>query len=200
MPAYYADTVGNFLAEPLDNLELALHKAYESDRYKDLITTQITAWRNQIQDLKDALSIADLQRFQPENWGVAIEFVVPRKMGRIDTVLLIGRALVVLEFKGESVDSGAADQVEDYCLDLLHFHEGSHGRAIYPVVVGKTGRETWIRRSQAFGELHPTAFVDTKGLGTWLARVAQEHGTEMQPSVTAWNHGSYRPVPTIVEA
>jgi len=32
MPAYYADTVGNFRAAPLDRLELTLIKAYESDR------------------------------------------------------------------------------------------------------------------------------------------------------------------------
>jgi len=200
MPAYYADTVGSFLAEPLDTLELVLHKAYESDRYKDLITTQITAWRSQIQALKGALESADLEAFQPGNWGIAVEFVVPRKMGRIDTVLLIGSSIVVLEFKGESVDSSAADQVEDYSLDLLHFHEGSHRRTIYPVVVGKTGTKPWIRRSQLFGELRPTAFVDTRQLGAWLATIAQRHGSEAQCSIADWNRGSYRPVPTIVEA
>lgn len=200
MPAYYADTVGGFLAEPLDTLELALHKAYESDRYKDLITTQITAWRSQIHALKGALGSADLETFQPSNWGIAVEFVVPRKMGRIDTVLLIGNSIVVLEFKGESVDSSAADQVEDYSLDLLHFHESSHGRTIYPVVVGRTGTEPWIRRSQLFGELRPTAFVDTRQLGPWIATIAQQHGTEPQCAIAEWNRGSYRPVPTIVEA
>ncbi len=200
MPAYYSDTVGRFLAKPLDALELTLHKAYESDRYKDLITTQITAWRSQIHDLKGALRSGHLEIFQPDNWGIAVEYVVPRKMGRIDTVLLIGNAIVVLEFKGESVDSSAADQVEDYSLDLLHFHENSHGRTIYPVVVGNTGTEPWIRRSQLFGELRPTAFVDTTQLGAWLATVAEKHGTESQSSIEDWNRGSYRPVPTIVEA
>lgn len=110
MPAYYADTVGNFRAAPLGQLELALIAAYESDRYKDLITTQITAWRSQIQDLKDAFGTPNLERFSPDSWGIAIEFVVPRKMGRIDAVLLIGNSIAVLEFKGESVDSSAADQ------------------------------------------------------------------------------------------
>jgi len=69
MPAYYADTVGNFRAAPLDSLELTLIKAYESDRYKDLITTQLTAWRAQIQDLKNALAASDLEGFNPDNWG-----------------------------------------------------------------------------------------------------------------------------------
>lgn len=200
MPAYYAETVGTFLAIPLENIELTLIRAYESDRYKDLITTQLTAWRSQIQDLKEALSNKCLQEFQPNNWGIAIEFVVPRKMGRIDTVLLIGTSIAVLEFKGESFDSNAADQVEDYCLDLLHFHEGSHGGVIYPVVVGKTGTEPRMRRSQAFRELRPTVFVDSKHLGAWLATVARDAGGQPQRSIIDWDRGSYRPVPTIVEA
>ncbi|HEY6338655.1 MAG TPA: DUF2075 domain-containing protein [Candidatus Sulfotelmatobacter sp.] len=200
MPAYYANTVGTFLAEPLGDLELALHKAYELDRYKDLITSQMTAWRGQVQDLKLALALPSLERFQPHTWGIAIEFVIPRRMGRIDTVLLIGSSIVVLEFKGESVDSSAADQVEDYSLDLLHFHAESHGKTIYPVVTGRTGKELRIRRSRAFDDLCPTTFVDTKMLGSWLAVVADRHSRESQMSVTSWNTGAYRPVPTIVEA
>ena len=200
MPAYYADGVGNFRVASPDSVEQSLIRAYESDRYKDLITTQITAWRSQIQDLKDALGTPELQMLRPDSWGIAIEFVVPRKMGRIDTVLLIGSSIVVLEFKGENVDSSAADQVEDYCLDLLHFHEGSHGRVIYPVVVGQTRAAPKVRRSQAFGDLRPTVFVDTKGLGAWLSIVAQKHCHELQLSIADWNRGSYRPVPTIVEA
>ncbi len=91
-------------------------------------------------------------------------------------------------------------RVEDYCLDLIYFHEGSHGRTIYPAVVGRTGKQPWARRSQAFGELRPTTFVDTKGLSTWLATVARDHVGEPQDSIADWNRGSYRPVPTIVEA
>jgi len=200
MPAYYANSVGNFRTTTPDDLELALTRAYESDRYKDLMTAQLTAWRGQIQDLRDAFGQPSLARFQPDKWGIAIEFVVPRKMGRIDAVLLMGSSILVLEFKGERVDSSAADQAEDYCLDLLNFHEGSHGRTIYPVVVGRTGTDPRVRRTQVFGELRPAVFVDSRGLGTWLATVAEQHRTEEQLSITEWNRGNYRPVPTIVEA
>lgn len=200
MPAYYAETVEKFRANSLDQLELTLTRAYESDRYKDLITTQITAWRDQLQNLRTALTASDLQRFHPDRWGIAIEFVVPRRMGRIDAVLLIGSALLVLEFKNEIVDSSAADQVEDYCLDLLHFHAASHNRVIYPTVVGNTGSELRTRRSRAFEDLQPTVFVDAQNLGGWLLSLAMKHSEEPQLSITEWNQSSYRPVPTIVEA
>jgi Uncharacterized conserved protein (DUF2075) len=129
-----------------------------------------------------------------------MEFVVPRKMGRIDTVLLIGSAILVLEFKTESADSSAADQVEDYSLDLLHFHASSHSHVIYPVVVSKTGGKPRARQSQIYGELQPTIFIGTAHLGKWLAIVAAEHSSDVQLSIGRWNEGSYRPVPTIVEA
>jgi len=200
MPAYYADSVATFQRASLDALELTLTRAYESDRYKDLITTQITSWRAEIQALKQALGDSRLAAFRPEQWGLAIEFVVPRKMGRIDAVLLIGSALVVLEFKTENFGSSAGDQVEDYCLDLINFHKPSHGRIAYPVVVASTGIEPQPRRAQMFGELQPTTFVDSNRLANWLLSVAAKHVGEVQLSIAAWNAGEYRPVPTIVEA
>lgn len=200
MPAYYADSVGAFQRTPVETLEYTLHRAYESDRYKDLITSQITSWRAQIQTLKQAFGDACLDRFHPDAWGLAIEFIVPRKMGRIDALILMGSALVVLEFKTESFDSSAADQVEDYCLDLINFHQPSHARIAYPVVVANTGREPYIRRIQLFGELRPTTFVDSNRLANWLSSVAAKHADEAQLSITSWNAGQYRPVPTIVEA
>lgn len=200
MPAYYADSVGTFQRTSPDVLELTLTRAYESDRYKDLITTQITSWRAQIQTLKQALGDSCLASFRPEEWGLAIEFVVPRKMGRIDAVLIVGSALVVLEFKTESFDSDATDQVEDYCLDLINFHQPSHGRTAYPVVVANTGIEPQTRRTQVFRELQPTVVVDSSQLGSWLSLVAAKHADETQVSIAAWNAGNYRPVPTIVEA
>jgi schlafen family protein len=200
MPAYYADSVENFQLATVEILELTLTRAYESDRYKDLITTQITSWRNQIQALKQALADPCLAVFGPETWGIAIEFVVPRKMGRIDTVLLVGDALVVLEFKTDNFDSSAADQVEDYCLDLINFHEPSHDRVAYPAVVANTGTDPQTGRAQTFRELQPTMFVDTKRLASWLALIAAEHVAQAQLSISNWNAGDYRPVPTIVEA
>jgi hypothetical protein len=99
MPAYYADSVGNFRETPSEALHHTLTLFYEADRYKDLITTQITSWRNEIQTLKDTFSHTELARFHLEAWGLAIEFVVPRKLARIDAVVLIGSAIVVLDLR-----------------------------------------------------------------------------------------------------
>ncbi len=200
MPAYYADTVGNFRAASVDSLELTLLRAYESDRYKTLFTPQITSWRDAIETLKGAFDLLAAHDQSPNNWGVAFEFVIPRKMARIDVVLLIGSAVVVIEFKGESIDSAAADQAEDYCLDLLHFHGASRNRVIYPIVVGRTAAPPRLRRSRTFSELRPTTYLDIAGLAEWLKTTVNSHHDEPQIPIHEWDRASYEPVPTIVEA
>lgn len=200
MPAYYADSVGNFQKSSPAALKDVLIKEYAADRYKDLIVAQIDAWEEQIRVLQTAFAEPCLADFHPENWGLAIEFVVPRKMGRIDAVLLLGSSLVVLEFKTSNFDSSAADQVEDYCLDLINFHQPSHGRITYPVVIAQTGKEPQLRGNRASYELQPATFVDSSHMASWLRAIAAKHTGEAQGSISSWNKGEYKPVPTIVEA
>ena len=200
VPAYYAESVSNFLHTPTSELVQQLTRAYEADRYKELMTAQFTAWREEIDSLKHAVESEDLASFDVHNWGIAMEFVIPRRMGRIDAVILAGDAVLALEFKTQTIDSSAADQIEDYCLDLLYFHETSHNRTIYPIVVGRTGNPTSERKSSPFRQLEPTKFVDVSELGQLIASVAARHRTGSQIPVHIWNSGQYRPVPTIVEA
>ena len=199
MPAYFADTVGNFLRLPVTEIEQKLLHAYESDRYRELFVAQITSWRQQISDLQNTFSTPALLN-RCAGWGIAFEFVIPRKMARIDAAILLGNAIIVLEFKTTAVDSAAADQVEDYCLDLLHFHSASHSRSIYPVVVGDRIAKLPKDRSAGFGTLPPTRFCNGEHLSKIISDVADSHSEQPQISIKDWNLGEYRPVPTIVEA
>jgi hypothetical protein len=200
MPAYYAGTLRDFRAASPESLELHLMRAYEADRYKDLITAQITSWREQIKTLKNVFSSTELSVFDNDNWGIAIEFVVPRRMGRIDTVLLVGNALIVLEFKTRQVDSASAEQIEDYCLELIHFHAPSHNKVIYPVVVGSAGAKLPSKKRHRLNGLQTVMFVDTASLAQYVSSIAAGHASEPNSSIEVWNVGDYRPVPTIIEA
>ena len=200
MPAYYADTVRNFLNTPVDELLQQLTRAYESDRYKELMIAQISAWREQIEALKRAFASEELTRIEKNDWGIALEFVIPRRMGRIDVVLLIQGAVIGLEFKTQAVDSSAAHQIEDYCLDLLHFHSPSHGRPIYPVVIRTVDGPIPERRANPLGHLHCTKFLTAGDLSDFLSMIANRHAAGPQIPIQDWDSGEYRPVPTIVEA
>src|SRR5207245_2848526 len=63
---------------------------------------------------------------------IYFEYAIPRMGKRIDVLLIIGPAIVVIEFKvGEQEFTLAGtDQVWDYALDLKNFHETSHARLI----------------------------------------------------------------------
>src|SRR5581483_4220349 len=165
----------------------------------ELMVPQISSWREEIEALQRALRSDCLRSFEPASWGIALEFVIPRRMGRMDAVILIGDAIVGIEFKTNVHGSNGADQVEDYCLDLLHFHEPSHERAIYPIVVDVNGNRTLRRKSHLFTQLRPTTLTSPEGLAALVAEIARNHSC-LQMAIESWNEGEYHPVPTIVEA
>jgi Uncharacterized conserved protein (DUF2075) len=164
------------------------------------MTAQLTSWRAQISVLKDSLSDVHLTSSGAGEWGIAMEFVIPRRMGRIDVVLLVRDAIVGLEFKTQSISSSAADQIEDYCLDLLNFHSSSHARTIYPVVVGTGPVTIPKRKANVFRQLEPTRFINATELSAFLLSVVLRHSNSRQIPIQIWREGEYRPVPTIVEA
>src|SRR6185369_2671219 len=74
--------------------------------------SQTSAWLEQISILKKTLS--------PQDGSIYFEYSIPRMGRRIDTILLIGPVIFVLEFKvgEEEYPAYAIDQVWDYALDL----------------------------------------------------------------------------------
>ena len=66
-----------------------------------------------------------------------LRFNIPRMGRRIDTVLLIGPVVFVIEFKvGESAfERAAVDQMWDHALHLKNFHEASHSVSIVPILL-----------------------------------------------------------------
>jgi len=113
--AYYGAHVSEFLAASRDSVlgALAARSVFAVE------PPQRDAWTEEIEVLKTALMDVDGVLF--------LEFDVPRVGSRIDTVLLSGPTLFVIEFKvGEdSVHQADYEQVWDYALDLKNFHKAS---------------------------------------------------------------------------
>jgi hypothetical protein len=150
--------------------------------------------------------LAQIHLLQAQLGGLAgsllMEFSIPRMGRRIDTVLLIGPIVFVVEFKvGDSVfDRAAVDQVWDYALDLKNFHEASHTAPIIPILIA-TGADASPPIELRADEdrvyrpirLCPTAFRTTLdlALGTVEGRPLDEQ---------YWASAPYHPTPTIIEA
>jgi hypothetical protein len=122
---YYSDSIANFLSASTNEI---LGTLAENSGF-DIQLTQRNAWLEEINILKETL---------PNSQGmIYFEYSIPRMGKRIDTVLLIGPALFVLEFKiGEKeFTSYALNQAYDYALDLKNFHETSRELFIAPIVI-----------------------------------------------------------------
>ena len=91
---------------------------------------QRNAWLAQINVLKNQLQDLPINQ-------VFFEFAIPRMGKRVDNIVLLPNAILVLEFKvgATKYSQQAKTQTIDYCLDLLNFHAGSHGKKVVPVLV-----------------------------------------------------------------
>jgi len=124
--AYYSASIADFLGTSPNEILGALLANSGGSATEH---TQRDAWLEQIRILKDVL--------RDREGRVYFEYSIPRMGSRIDTVLLIGPVLFVLEFKiGESeFTSYALNQAYDYALDLKNFHSTSREPFIAPIVV-----------------------------------------------------------------
>src|SRR6267378_469240 len=122
---FYSDSIAGFRSAFPEQIlgHLAANNPFA------LEPTQRQAWLEEINILQRVLS--NREGF------IHFEYAIPRMGKRVDVVLIIGPAILVLEFKvGEKEFTTAAlDQVCDYALDLKNFHESSYSHFIAPVLV-----------------------------------------------------------------
>src|SRR5437899_11463970 len=127
---YYSDSIANFLNTSTNEIlgTLARNSGFAIEQ------TQRDAWLEEIKILKDTLHTSDA--------NIYFEYSIPRMGKRIDSVLLIGPVLFVLEFKiGEKeFTSYALNQSYHYALDLKNFHETSRELFIAPIVIATNAR------------------------------------------------------------
>ena len=189
--AYYNVPISEFLKDDTERILGVL----TSEHHHALEEQQRWAWLQQIAILRSALS-------EQRNGRIFLEFYIPRMGKRVDTLLILGNIVFVMEFKiGASEHlSSAFNQVEDYALDLKNFHEGSHGVPIVPVLIS-TDAESRPGPSLRFAEDLVAAPVGTNsfGLGDLIKHIC---AAQAYPAidVDGWMAKGYKPTPTIVEA
>jgi hypothetical protein len=189
--AYYSATIKDFLNT---SPEIVLGKLAIRNTFA-LEQLQRDAWLEEISILRKALC-----NFQGM---IYFEFSIPRMGQRIDTVLLIGSVIFVLEFKvGEKIfTTYAFDQVWDYALDLKNFHEASHEQFIVPILIAtKAHISPYVISST---QQNDKLLFPIKCNSSMLSEVIESalnvcEGKEIDQ--LGWENGRYSPTPTIVEA
>jgi hypothetical protein len=190
LSAYYSASIGTFSVEEsaavIGQLTLGSDFAVEE--------AQRDAWTEQIAILKRGLVGI--------SGTVFFEFVVPRIGSRIDTVIITGAAIVVIEFKVGSDRFTRADvnQVWDYALDLKNFHSGSHDSPIFPILIAtEAANQLPILSSPHHDNVYRPMRSNALGIGALLNLITRSaSGSALDAAI--WARSPYRPTPTIIQA
>jgi hypothetical protein len=190
VPAYHHARIEDFLISADEAVigALTLASSFAVD------VADSAAWTEEIRILRNAL--AGL------SGTVLLEFDVPRLGSRIDAVVIVGSALIVIEFKCGAKKHLPADynQAWDYALDLKNFHSASHGLSIFPILAATEAKNTELYwKASAADGVHPPLRTNAPELGAAVrAAVARASG----PTIDArtWARAVYQPSPSIIEA
>ena len=206
MPSFYRTSVGQFLAQTKEEILSHLAISYAKRGYTSQYSDQTLTWERDIdllqESLRDCIRLSESAR----NWGVLLEFSIPRKELRIDAVLLVRDVIVVLEAKTATPTLQANRQVEEYALLLHYFHKASSNRRIVPIVLSPDPAYTdlaVLSQREMFPQLS-SYWIAPVLKSSWQelpnVLVALESEYENQISVQDWDDSPYFPVPSIIEA
>jgi len=190
--AYYSATIADFKAASPEQIlgTLAGNNSFTLEQ------TQLNAWREEIRILREVLSNHQGQ--------IYFEYSIPRMGKRIDVLLIIGPAIVVLEFKigDKEFTLAGRDQVWDYAVDLKNFHEASHERLIAPILCASRSESVGTpvfrmpHNDRVLLPIHCSVDLIEPVIERVLALARGE--ADIDPS--QWERARYSPTPTIIEA
>lgn len=188
---FYANSITDFLTSS----ETEILGILAANNDFALEGTQRSAWQYEIHLLQSIL--------QDYTGWIALEYAIPRMGRRIDALLIIDNALLILEFKvGERhYLTSAYDQVWDYALDLKNFHQTSHHVFIAPILIATAALDSCniLSTSKADDQVLSPICCNATELRAVIEKVLQwAEGTTID--IKQWREGRYSPTPTIIEA
>ena len=206
MASFYRANVDEFLAQTDQEILARLAISYANRGYTSQFSDQTLTWERDIKALRRAFEECVLRSTRANDWGIILEFSIPRKEMRIDAVLLIGEKIVIIEAKTGRDFSQARRQIEEYCLLLHYFHQASADRRIVPIIVSPeacTPNLDELNQHELFPQL-AIYWINKVIQCPWneLSKVlcAVENPNPIQVAVDSWNESPYFPVPSIIEA
>lgn len=207
MASFYRSSVSEFLAVTDGEILARLSTEYAKRGFTSQYTDQTLTWERDIRSLRQALTHCAQKDGSATNWGILLEFSIPRKEVRIDAVLLIGGRIVILEAKSGSAFFQAKKQIEEYALLLHYFHKASANQMIVPIIVSPEACQPvldplrqdemfpqlaiyWVKRIVTTSWQHLPDVLELVGKGKNAEQIQAE----------SWDESPYHPVPSIIEA
>ena len=186
----WAGTVRQFLDTPGEQVLSSL-----SDHHLDLMraspsASQVGAWRDEVRILRSNLRDVTVAAPHATEWRIIFEYELPLEGGRRpDVVILAGKTLVVLEFKGDPrLDPAFVDQVSAYTRDLNEYHAESHSLRAVPMLV-------LTRATNPVSHEHVT-IADPASIAPTLLDVESVGSVDLD----TWLNSEYAPLPMLATA
>ena len=183
-----------------------LSSEYARRGFTSQYTDQTLTWERDIRSLRQALTHCTQRDQNAANWGILLEFSIPRKEMRIDFVLLINDQIAIIEAKSGSDFFQAKRQIEEYALLLHYFHKASNDHRIIPIIVSPAANEPnldALNQSEMFSQLavywiSKVVLTPWESLALVLSAIADSGTTQID--LKMWDESPYHPVPSIIEA
>jgi hypothetical protein len=206
MASFYRSTVGDFLCLTDEQVLARLSVAYANRGFTSQYAEQTLTWERDLRSLRASLEQCVEQSSIARNWGILLEFSIPRKEMRIDVVLLIGDVIVILEGKSGSAFFQARRQIQEYALLLHYFHKASDEKRIVPIIVSPEAAPPSLDAVDQFEMFPQLAAFWICGViqGPWtciaqiLTKIERNRSGQLDPS--SWDASPYHPVPSIIDA
>lgn len=203
MPAWYRNTRNGFLSDSSEAVRARLHSAASRDGW-NVEPDQDVEWERSIAELQVALRDDELRFIT----GVLAEYDFRRRGLRIDFVLIANGTLFVLEFKRNRPSSADRDQVMNYCVNLVEFHESTQSQKLrlFPVLVSEGLKTSALANDVKWSKDWPTISADVtkthpRHLGSVLALLYEHVDVPRIPiDVEAWDSAPFSPSSTIIDA
>jgi hypothetical protein len=188
--------VATFLQTPDHTLLELFRTHHQSSSLEQPAPSHEVAWRDSWKILRTTFQQLINLHAEANNWFIVFEYELPRERGRRpDVIVLTGKSMFVLEFKGYSyIDNAHIDQVHAYVRDLVAYHSTSHAYAgsMLPVLVPTRMKLTKLSKN-IVQIVSPDFLADT--LWVFHSR-GQAHGLIND----IWLNGEYEPLPSLVKA
>jgi hypothetical protein len=206
MASFYRSSVSEFLAHSEKDILAKLSVAYANRGYTSQYSDQTLTWERDIRSLRLSLEKCIQNDSTARQWGVLLEFSIPRKEVRIDAVLLVNGEIVIIEAKSGAASLQAKRQLEEYALLLHYFHKASDNRRVIPIAVAPKSEESNLddlNQYEMFPQLaaywvNRVIYTPWHSLWKVLAAIAKKTADSIQ--IDSWDESPYYPVPTIIEA
>jgi hypothetical protein len=155
---------------------------------------QLGAWKESIAPLQGEVGEVLSRDPAAAEYSAILEYQLPLEHRRPDAILLIGGAILVLEFKGKSrVELADLDQTSAYARDLRAYHRECAERPVTAALV-------LTRGSGRVGETGGVSVVGLDAIDGLAEDVRPDPPLSLLTRAAFLDPAAYRPLPTLVEA